>query len=148
LRRLYLFDRILHGNPFWHFDEGLRPAQNPRHSYSSFAEDAHFLEKLRQLKQLGPKPVLFHLAFYPEIKSGKEYLASKQEQALLESLEKLVEVKILGTTDYIAMPAENPERMNSAPDDFHPSLWGMEIYAGAVADALTKETRAKRVGRR
>jgi hypothetical protein len=45
---------------------------------------------------------------------------------------------VLCTTDYVQMPMPPPERMNAAPDNFHPSLWGMEFYAKAVAEALVR----------
>jgi hypothetical protein len=45
---------------------------------------------------------------------------------------------VLRTTDYIQMPVPQAERMNTAPDDFHASLWGMELYANAVAEALAR----------
>jgi hypothetical protein len=32
-----------------------------------------------------------------------------------------------------------PERLNVSPDNFHPSLWGMQFYADVVADALVRE---------
>jgi hypothetical protein len=33
--------------------------------------------------------------------------------------------------------------MNAAPDNFHPSLWGMELYANAVAEALVRNELVK-----
>ena len=97
------------------------------------------MEELRSLRSLDTKLMMFHLAFYPEIKAGREYLVSPPNEALLESLESGAGVKILRTTDYVGMPVERPERMNLSPDDYHPSLWGMEFYANAVAEALVRE---------
>lgn len=139
LRHSYLFNRLSRSDPFWHVESPLRTSQNPRHSYSSYLEDARTVENLRRLRTLGSELVLFHLAFYPEIKAAKEYIASPQEERLLQSLETSVGAKILRTTDYVRLPVERPERMNSSAADFHPSLWGMELYADAVADALFKE---------
>jgi hypothetical protein len=83
--------------------------------------------------------VLYHLAFYPEIKANKEYLQSPQEEALLGSLESITEVKIFRTLDHVARPVDRPERIYVSPNDYHPSLWGMEFYANAVAEALFRE---------
>lgn len=139
LRRSYLFDRLWHPNRFWQVGTQLRPSGNPRHAYSSYAEDARFKENLSQLRALGSRLVLYHLAFYPEIRANKEYLQSPREEALLESLESITEVKILRTLDYVSRPVDRPERIYVSPDDFHPSLWGMEFYANAVAEALFRE---------
>jgi len=50
---------------------------------------------------------------------------------------------VLRTTDYVELPVPAPERLNASAEDFHPSLWGMEFYANAVADALVKERLAR-----
>jgi len=139
LRRSYLFDRIRHRKQFWKVGTQLRIAQNPRHAYSSYAEDARFTENLSRLRARGPKLVLYHLAFYPEIKANKEYLLSPQEEALLGSLGSLTEVKIFRTLDYVVRPVDDPQRIYLNPDDYHPSLWGMKFYANAVAEALIRE---------
>jgi hypothetical protein len=144
VRHSYLFNRLWRGKQFWHVDNQWRPEQNPRHAYSSYAEDARLMAALRQLLSLGSKLVLFHLAFYPEINANREYLASPQEQALLRSLESISGGKILRTTDYVSMPVERPGRLNASPDDRHPSLWGMEFYANAVAEALIREKVVER----
>jgi hypothetical protein len=134
----YLFNRLWHGNQFWFFDN--QPlARSPRHAYSTYAEDSRFMENARQLRALGSKIVLFHLAYYPEIKANTEYLANRQQKALLGSLELTTGIKILRTTDYISLPVEQPERMSQSAADLHPSVWGMEFYATAVARALLQE---------
>lgn len=139
LRRSYLFDRLWRPNLFWQVGAPLRPAQNPRHAYLSYAEDAQFKENLGRLRALGSRLVLYHLAFYPEIKANKEYLQSTREEALLGSLESITGMKILRTLDYVSRPVDRPERIYVSPDDYHPSRWGMEFYANAVAEALFRE---------
>jgi GDSL-like lipase/acylhydrolase family protein len=139
LRRSYLFDRIWRPNLFWQSGTHLRPAQNPRHAYSSYAQDARFKENLGRLRASGPRLVLYHLAFYPEIKANKEYLQSPQEAALLGSLESITEMKIFRTLDYVVRPVDRPERIYVSAEDYHPSLWGMKFYANAVAETLFRE---------
>lgn len=138
----YLVDRLLRGNPFWTVDRRMQVAvdpRNPRMDLHRYSDDPRFVENLAKIKASGAQWMLFHLAFYPEIKANREYTTSRQDDALLESLEQVTGKKVLRTTDFVSMPVERPERMNATPDDSHPSLWGMEFYANAVAKALMQE---------
>jgi hypothetical protein len=77
-----------------------------------------------------------HLPFYPEVVADKEYIMDKKEEGLLESLERLTGHKVYGLLDFAKRPVKKPERMNVNPDNYHPSRWGMQFYATAVADLL------------
>ena len=135
-----LYNRLVRGDAFAF---RLNPAINPRVPYRSYADDPGFLRSLERIKAAGVPWTLFHLAYYPEIKAEKEYTLRGQQQALLESLETMTGRRVLRTTDYIKMPVPRAERMNAAPDNFHPSLWGMELYANAVAEALVRNELVK-----
>jgi hypothetical protein len=43
-----------------------------------------------------------------------------------------------GLVKYIG-PIEHPERMNANPKDFHPSRFGMELYAHAVSEIILQQ---------
>ena len=135
LRHSFLYNRLVRGDAFAF---RLTPAVNPRVPYRSYADDPGFIGSLERIKAAGVPWTLFHLAYYPEIKAEKEYILRRQQKALLDSLETMTGLTVLRTTDYIKMPVPQAERMNTAPDDFHPSLWGMELYANAVAEALAR----------
>ena len=92
--------------------------------------------------------MLFHLAFYPEIKAKTEYILRPPQKALLDSLEAVTGKTVLRTTDYVRMPVPQAKRMNATADDNHPSLWGMEFYANAVAEALVRNGLVKDPGHR
>ncbi len=136
LRHSYLYNRIAHRDAFWFLRRS--PSQNPRVSFTTFAEDPRFVRDIEQLRATGIPLVLFHLAYYPEVKARKEAILGAQEAALWNSLEEVAGEQVLRSTDYVRLPVEAPERMNVSRGDLHPSLWGMEFYANVVADALVK----------
>jgi GDSL-like lipase/acylhydrolase family protein len=137
LRQSFLYTRLFvtHRNPFWF----LLQATNPRVRFSSFADDARFMSALERLRATGIPWVLFHLAYYPEVKAGKEAILDAQQAALWNSLEEVTGRPILRTLDHVRWPVPAPERMYVSPEDLHPSRWGMEFYANAVADALVQK---------
>jgi len=61
------------------------------------------IRALERIKTTGVPWFPFHLAFYPELKAGKEYILDAYQRAL---------------------PVPDPERMNMGPENFHPSLLG------------------------
>lgn len=143
LDRSFLFDRLRHGNPYWTLDREVPPSANPRINLRSYADDARFTVDLAKVKATGSRLVLFHLAFYPEIKANREYILDTQQQSLLDSLEKATGKSVRRTTDFVEMPVSQPERMNVSADNYHPSLWGMQFYASAIANMLLREGYVK-----
>jgi hypothetical protein len=141
LRHSFLYDRLARGDAFA-FRADIPPtgnqAVNPRVRFHSYADDPGFGRSLAAVNASGVPWTLFHLAYYPEIKAGKEYNLGSQQKALLDSLQTLTGRTALRTTDYVTMPVRQAERMNMSPEDFHPSLWGMAFYAHAVAEALVR----------
>jgi hypothetical protein len=137
LRHSYLLARLRHGDPFKGMSNFFA---FPVVQLTSYGQDKRFMEDLEAIRQSGAPLVLMHLAFYPEIKDGTEYVANYAEAALLESLEKVTGQSVLKTTDHIPMPLPDPERMNISPDNYHPSPWGIGLYADAVAEALIRNS--------
>jgi lysophospholipase L1-like esterase len=138
LRHSYLLGRLARGDPFWFLNRLTPPSKNPRVGFTSFASDARFLRDVERLGATGIPYVLFHLAYYPEVKAREEAIMRAQETALWNSLEEVTGAQVLRTTDYVRLPVPAPERMNVSWDDLHPSRWGMEFYANAVADVLVQ----------
>jgi len=81
---------------------------------------------------------LVHLAIYPEILEGREYLISAQQQRLLDSLHAMFGQEAAQTLPH-ADPPDDLMSINKSETDFHPSLRGMEFYGDAVADILIDE---------
>jgi len=95
------------------------------------------------IEETGIPYVLFHLAIYPEIKAAREFIMNYTEAALANSLRQLTSRDIHETTKYIRMPVENPDRMIKSETDYHPSRWGNELYADAVAEMLIRNGYVK-----
>jgi hypothetical protein len=139
-RHSYLWSRIVSGNPF----DGLETTFFfPSLDLNSYALDAQFIARVAKLKSMGTRVVLFHMAFYPEVKIGEEYIVNYREASLLKSLAETTGWTIHGTLPYVSLPVDQPERMNAAPDNYHPSLWGMEFYAKTATRMLKSEGHVK-----
>jgi hypothetical protein len=138
LNHSFVLDRLLREDAFWTI-ERRAAGTNPRIDLRQYSDDPLFLQDLAKIKQSGTDWMLFHLAFFHEIRKGREYITKRQEASLLESLEHATGKKAFRTTDYIKMPIEQPERMKAAPDNEHPSFWGMSLYAEAIAEALIQK---------
>lgn len=138
--RSYLLDRAMHGDPFRSVLAGFKI---PRLEIRDYAEDRLFMADWTMLAASGVAVVPIHLAYYPELKDGVEYLTTFNQSDLLQSFERLLGRKALRTTDYTPLPLENPERLNAADNDFHPSPWAMEFYADVVAEMLIRNGYVK-----
>jgi hypothetical protein len=139
VRHSYLYNLVSAGDPFHFVWKRIRPAVLPQVTFDDFGKDARLLQDIERINATGIPWVLFHLAFYPEINARREYILDRQRTALLESLEKVTARKVLRTTDYVAVPVPDLERIKASPEDFHPSVWGMEFYAKAVAEGLLRQ---------
>ena len=78
------------------------------------------------------------MAFYPEVLKGQEYIVSKQENKLLDSLRATTDFEVIETLTNVKETITEPEKLNSSPTNFHPSLWGMHLYSSALISGLEK----------
>lgn len=138
LRNSYIYNRIVHHDPTYFARKQFRPSQNPRLKQWSYRDIPGFTDALETVKGYGVNWRLVHLAFYPEVRAGREYELFTQRAELLASLESLAGHQALGTLAHVDLPVENPERMNMTEENFHPSLWGMEFYGEAVAEMVIR----------
>jgi len=141
----FVLDRLLRDDTFWTINRRAPAGVNPRTELQQYANDPQFVKDLATIKESRADWMLFHLAMSSEVKANREYILKRQGTALLGSLERVTGKKVLRTTDYIKMPVEQPERMKAAPDNEHPSLWGMNLYAEAVAEALMEDGSLERI---
>ena len=138
IRNTFIFNRIVHSDATYFAKRVYRPSSNPRLAERSYEKFPRFVSNLAQVERSGIEWRLLHLAFYPEVKAQTEYLLTPQRSELLKSLTDLAGHEPLRTLDYIDLPVENPERMNVTETNFHPSLWGMELYGKAVAEMIIR----------
>lgn len=136
LKHSYIYNRLISGNPT-HFTRRLMsPSQNPRLNVNSFSQLTEAMKLFKSIKMLDSPLQLVHLAFFPEVDSGREYILNPRQEQLLASLMSALDQAPLETLDYVKMPVEGAARMNASPSDFHPSIWGMKFYANAVANMI------------
>jgi hypothetical protein len=140
LSQSFLFDAIVRGNPTHTNIARLKPAQNPRHTLGSFADDERSAETFREIERLGIPVVLVHLAYYAEIAAGREMIpTSARDASLWHSLEELHGGPISATLDHVELPVERPEELSKDfPRDHHPSIRGLTFYAQMVTNVLTR----------
>jgi hypothetical protein len=77
-----------------------------------------------------------HLPIYPEIKAGS-YHAPMHKAALLSDFEHLLGGPVLKSLPYVKAVSGDVDRIpigNS--DNIHPSPFGMQVYATALAELL------------
>lgn len=129
----YLWNRVRHGDPFHDVPDRF---DFPSLEIESYGDDARFMKALDVIRAQDSETIMFHMAIYPEVRDQQEYILNFREQALLESLKDTTEMDIVETLAHTSLPVERPERINSAPDNFHPSLWGMEFYANVFIEGL------------
>jgi hypothetical protein len=97
---------------------------------------------VQALKATGIPYVLVHLAFYPELRQGEEYLRIvdlDQDLALVDSLRRLTGQPIYGTLAHAKLPLTDLESLLiDYPVDHHPSRRGAQFYAEVVAEVLRR----------
>jgi len=133
-RHSFLYNRLVHGDPFYSKDR--EQFTIPRVPFDDYAQDKSFVEKVAALEQMNIPYVIVHLPVSPEVAMGQEADLFPKRAALWNSLERATGKKILGVTDYIPMPLENPSRMDASSNNLHPGPFGMKIYADAITNMI------------
>ena len=97
------------------------------------------MRSLKSIEISGVPYILMHLAFYPEFTEGKEYILTNAEEKLLQSLRAVTGKEIFETTKYLNLPLNDPQRFVQSPDNYHPSLAGLNLYADAMAELVVRK---------
>lgn len=142
LSQSFVLDAVLHREPFYRTLKAARPSQWPHHQMKDFAEDARMIANIRALEKTGIPYVLIHLAFYPELKTGQEYVHHKnlaRHMALAESLKRVTGKLIYETIEHANIPVDDLESLSKdIPKDYHPSKRGAQFYAEVVTEVLRR----------
>lgn len=146
LNQSYVWNVLIQGDPFRPNRYTWNPGQLPRVAYRDFSKDLQFIENLEKLRATG-KPILFiHLPYYPELKAGKNIIPDTEQFALIESLEKTLGSRVVYASGYITPPMDDPSRMNVTSENYHPSLFGMNVYADAVSGIIQSGIAGDKIG--
>ncbi|HEY9081029.1 SGNH/GDSL hydrolase family protein [Magnetovibrio sp.] len=136
LKYSFLLARVLTGDAY---DMGEKEVfRIPKIDYNDYQTDQQFMKKVQIVKDTGVPMAIIHLPIYPEVIENKEMIPGQHDEELWASLERVTGQNVLPLTQYMPMPLKDAEKMNASPTNFHPSPWGMDLYANAIADALMK----------
>jgi hypothetical protein len=143
----FLYDRIVRGNPMI----GLLSAM-PRVGFRGvmaldrFDEDNEFRAAVERLRETGIPGILIHLPHIMEISKGTEFLyredggmADAQGASLRESLERAFGVKSIGLVHRLSEEGSDPGAYVLSASDPHPNRLGLQLYADAIALALSQQ---------
>ncbi|MFC3230498.1 SGNH/GDSL hydrolase family protein [Marinibaculum pumilum] len=133
--RSFLLSRLLYGDPF---ADGAR-FQVPRLRIDDFMEDPGFRDSIARIRDSGVPFVLVHLPIYPEVTDGMAPQFRGPDAALWDSLEAAAGQKVRSLLSVWPEDLEDPARINNAPTDYHPSPFGMQVIATAIADILQRD---------
>ncbi len=134
--RSFVWDRLVHNNPFYTTYKTVAPTQNPRIDYNSYSVDPRFVEGVNTLKQSGVPIALTHLSIYHELAVGQVMIGNDQQHRLLNSLADLFGEPVLFSADYGDISQEQIADIKRSTEDTHPSDFGMKYYADAIANLL------------
>ncbi len=134
----YLYNHIVNGSATYFANRRYTVYQNPRLSVSDFRDVPGFAETVQQVAETGVPLQMMHLAIYGELREEREYILPENGEPLLSSLEDMVGQKAERTLDHVAIPA-GVERIKISEDNQHPSAFGMDFYAEAVANMIIEK---------
>jgi hypothetical protein len=138
LTHLYLLNRVLTGTPSQEAMLGI-----PRVTFDDFAADARLAREIDELNASGIPYLLVHLPLQRELLDRKMY-ASKQDQALLRSLERLTRRNVTFLHDILGSE-QLPEKMDLLPYDTHPNFAGLDLYARLITRLLEGRLKESRL---
>lgn len=130
-----VFNRIIYGDAFHGLFRHLRePALEAR----AYRGDSRFREQIAYLNASQVPYQLVHLPTYRDLREGK-YVLDSLEKEILQYLRELTGRKIINLLEYTVDPGEQMESLYMLPHDGHPSRQGLEFFADAVFNLLTRE---------
>lgn len=135
LSRSFFWNRIVNRDPFFVKAQSDPPPPSTV-SPDSVTKDARLNAAIERLKETGTPYVFVHLPLASEIKAGKEYSVATAED-IVRLVSRRTGKAVYELLHYVP-PIENTDRISSSPADPHPSSFGMEIYAEAVARAIVE----------
>lgn len=128
----FLFNKIFLGDPFISFKP---PVNIPLNSLTDFRDDSQFVENLNKIKSYNIPIFAVMLPLCQDLHAGRLNLTF-QQQKLYRSFEKLLGDKIHDLTPQYGGSRQdiNAHYLLHIAGDPHPSKYGLDFYASAVAD--------------
>lgn len=139
----YLYNHIVNGNATYFANRRYSVNQNPRLRQADFKDVPGFAETVDLVKASGVPVEMIHLSIYSELSQGKEYILQPNGVKLLASLEAMMGQQAETTTDHVEIP-DHVERIKISEENEHPSAFGQEFYAEAVANMIIEKGLLKK----
>lgn len=130
--RSFLLARLMYGEPF----ADRRTFRIPRLDLDDYRADEGFRHSMARIRASGVPFILVHLPIYPEVVDEPGPIFQRNDRALWNSLEAAAGQPVASVLEVWPQDLQEPERMNNSPTDYHPSLFGMALYARGIADLL------------
>jgi peptidoglycan/LPS O-acetylase OafA/YrhL len=138
LRSSYAYDQIAHHDPFFSQGAKEKPGAALALARADYELDGDLKADIAAIKTSRIPFLMVHLPLGSSLADGQEFWVPKpQWPALLESLEQLVGQKINQLRPHIHVAPADAMSLCRARDNCHPSKFGMEVYAQAVAEIVT-----------
>ncbi len=139
LRHSFLYERIATGRWFGGFPPLNKPASLPRFSERDFSQLPGFTDDVHRLHASGAPTHFFHLATAAELTAKTiDVSLDPQRRALWTSLERETGAAVLGTLEPMIKSGVQPELMTFSDTNAHPSRYGMQSYAAAIAAPIAQ----------
>ncbi len=134
LAHSYLITRLIDGDPFFGTQDIFDPR---RYSYipPRYEEDSRFVENLRKIDNSGVPYFLVRLFHYSDNRIREKDIPQSQ-RGFIDSLRNITGKKIHDMTSFVAETGVAPDELIISPEDYHPSMKGLELYAEFVAKIL------------
>ena len=134
----YVYGMLRYRSPFRAQWGRLIPAANPVLGYDDYRDDAKVMADLAGIMKAGVPFLFVHLALGKSISEGREFDLDSRGRQLLDNLQSITGTKVYKTTDFVHPSREDALRMCATAYDCHPSDFGMEVYAEAIANMVLK----------
>jgi hypothetical protein len=133
----YIYNRLVHHDPFFSQWKRKVSAANPVVTFDNFRNDPQFLAALATVKASGVPFILVHLPMGISIRDHQEFYLDEQGQTLKQSLEEVTGHKVISMRPFLALHDDEGMKLCRAPDNCHPSRFGMQAYAQAIAKIIS-----------
>ncbi len=137
LHSSYTYNLLFKKDPFFGQWKHKPSAANPMITYENFRNDPQFLKALAAVQAQGVPYILMHLPMGISIRDHQEFYLDPQGQALKNSLEEITNHKVVSMRPYLTIKDSEGMKLCRAPDNCHPSIFGMQSYADSMARILS-----------
>ncbi len=132
----YVYDRLIHHDPFFAQWRKLQPSIVPMVSFSDYRADPRLVHDVAAVQQTGIPYLIVHLPMGISLRDHQEFWFEGNAELLLKSLESVTAKRVQRLGPYLNIAPNDAMKLCLSAVDCHPSEFGMQEYAGAVAQIV------------